>query len=190
MRYVAIVLLMVLSSCVHADYESLKSRVSALEKSKSHDAMLLAEQAGARKFWWKNGLSGGAASDLNGIAAASLTDGDAAIVAYKSGETTTLYFYIYDSDSTTDTSSPTVIEPNPLLGGEEAGAWFLANLQVVSVVGNAAAGSHYIEVYNDGLLATGDRAEGRCWLNTAVGHVHWECYSGSTIYFWASDGTH
>jgi len=194
MKYaMALLSLLVFSSCmtVPADYQNLRDRVAVLEKVKLKspaDAMLLAEQAGARKFWWVNDLSGGTSADLNGIAAASLTDGDAAIVAYKTGETTTLYFYIYDDNSATATSSPTVIKPNPSLGGEQAGAWFLANLQTVTVTGNSADGSHYIDVGNSGYLDVGDRAEGRCWFNEGDGHL--ECYHNSTIYHWDADGTH
>ena len=140
----------------------LEQKVAQLSKQKAGDTMLLAEQAGARRFWWKNGLTGGATSDLNGIAAASLTDGDAAIVAVKSGEATTLYFYIYDSDSTTDSNSPLVIEPNPLLGGEEAGAWFLATLQVIGITGNAADGYRYYNATNSAAPAW-TPAEGDCF---------------------------
>jgi hypothetical protein len=104
---------------------------------------------------------------LNGIAAASLTDNDAAIVAVKSGEATTLYFYIYDADSTTDSNSPLVIEPNPLLGGEEAGAWFLATLQTVGIVGNAADGYHYWNAANTAAPAWSP-TEGDCYWGSSV----------------------
>lgn len=181
-RIAILAIALLVSGCVSmSDYQALQDRVANIEKSKAQSAMLLAEQTGARKFWWRNGLTGGG-DNLDGINAGSLTDGDVAIVAYKDGTTMTLYFYIYDSDDATSESSPTVIEPDA--GG--GGAWFLASVQVVGVTGNAADGTHYVDMSNTATLDAGSRADGRCWYAKDNNRI--ECYDGSNVQYWTATG--
>jgi hypothetical protein len=120
---------------------------------------------------------------LDGIAYTSLTDGDAAIVAYKSGTTMSLYFYVYDSDDTTTASSPTIIAPDPSPSG---GRWFLGSLYVVSTVGNSADGSHYLDMSNTATLDAGYRADGRCWYAKDNNRI--ECYDGTNVQYWTATG--
>lgn len=166
MKYIVLLLLLVLSSCAGMqDYTRLKERVEVLEKVKLKapvDVMLLAEQAGARKFWWRNALTEGTDA-LDAISHTILADGDAAFVMTLSGETATGYLYVYDSDGTTAESSPLIIAPDS--GG---GRWFLVNFNAGVFTSNAADGTHYIQATNAGDLAAGSRAEGRCWYDTSA----------------------
>ena len=150
-----LVLLFTWSCAGVPDYMALEDRVAALEKGKAKGAMLLAQEAGANKFWWRSTLAG-----LQAISAASLTDNDMAIVGTLSGTTATGYIYIYDASDTTATNSPI----NLLVSG--GGNWWLCNFNAQLVTSNAADGTHYMEATNAGDLASGSRAEGRCWYDT------------------------
>jgi hypothetical protein len=172
---IGLALSLTLSSCATVDYSALESRVTALEKKKATTTMLLAEQAGARKFWWRNALTEGADA-LDAISHLLLADGDAAFVMTLSGETATGYLYVYDENGTTAESSPLIIAPDS--GG---GRWFLVNFNGAAITSNAAEGTHYVEVTNAGDLAAGSRGEGRCWYDT-TNHV-FKCVGsdGSTV---------
>ena len=169
-RLIAVLLILVfVASCAGIpDYMALEDRVAALEKGKAKGAMILAQEAGANKFWWRSTLAG-----LQAISAASLTDNDMAIVGTLSGTTATGYIYIYDASDTTATNSPI----NLLVSG--GGNWWLCDFNAQNVVSNAAAGTHYIDVSNAGDLASGSRADGRCWYDT-TGNV-FKCMNDTTI---------
>ena len=63
-------------------------------------------------FYYKTGLTGGAATDLDGIDGAGLSDADAAVVY----DTSKAYFYLLDDDSGAAESSPDVISPDTNAG--------------------------------------------------------------------------
>jgi hypothetical protein len=164
------------SGCVTVlDYQALENRVSQLEKKKTANTMLLAEEAGARKFWWRNGLLGGGDA-LDGINHANLTDGDGAIVASLSGTTATWSVWIYDSDGTNSdypascTTECTRIAPNS--GG---GAWQLCIVNASSMGTFTIDGYKYINVTNTGAFS-GTPNTGDCYFRQS--NNTWCCYNG------------
>jgi hypothetical protein len=160
--------LLILFGCASTQrVADLEDKIAQMSKQKATGTMLLAEQAGARKFWWRNALIGGG-SALDGIPNSTLVDGDAAFVMVLEGtgpgSVVTGYLFVYvDDDDTAETmpGSPLVIEPND--GG---GAWRLVNWNAALMTSSAAAGTHFIEATNAGDLAAGSRAAGRCWYDT------------------------
>jgi hypothetical protein len=177
-KYIILLLgLLTLSSCVTTDYASLDQRITKLEKAKATSTMLLAEQAGARKFWWRNALTEGTDA-LDAISHLLLSDGDSAFVMTKDGTTMNSWLYVYNSSGADaeDGTNYTVIAPDS--GG---GRWYLVNFNGAQVTSRAAAGTHYIEVTNAGDLAAGSKAEGRCWYDT-TNHL-FKCIGsdGSTV---------
>ena len=150
--------------------QSLEQRVTQLEKAKSvsgKNIMLLAEQAGARKFWWRNALEG-APDGLDAVT--GMVDGDMAIVGTLVTTNATGYMYIYDENGTNTTSSPTRIK------GSTGGAWQLVNFNAQLVTSNAADGLHYIDVSNSSDFA-GTPAHGYCFYR--ISDSKWCCYNGS-----------
>jgi hypothetical protein len=162
----------------------LEGKIAKLEKQKASDTMILAEQAGARRFWWRNALIGGG-SALDGIPNATLTDGDAAFVMVLEGggasSTVTGYLYVYVDDDDTAENSPLVIEPND--GG---GAWKLVNWNVSVLTSNSADGTHYLDMSNTATLDVGSRADGRCWYAKDNNRI--ECYDGTNVQYWTATG--
>jgi len=164
-----------------ADYENLVARVERLEKwSVSIDgkiapatAMLLAEEAGARKAWWRNTRTGGT-NALDGINGANLSDGDLGVVAILSGSNVDLYFYIYDSDNTSSESDPRVIEPDT--GG--SGAWLLCDVHA-NAVESDASGDAYILVNNSATPSS--PSEGWIWYDTTDNRL--EYYNGTNVVY-------
>lgn len=174
MRKLSILLLMVLClGCAsQARLAALEKQVAELKRIKSSGAMLLAEEAGSRKFWWRNALTG-APDGLDQISTANLADGDAAFVMTLSGETATGYLYIYDADGTHSTDSPTRIVANGA-----AGAWHLVNFNVSKITSDAAAGYHYINVTNAGAFS-GTPSTGDCYYRQDTDS--WCCYDGGWL---------
>jgi hypothetical protein len=141
-----------------------------MSKQKATGTMLLAEQAGARKFWWRNGLSGGGSS-IDGIPAGDLVNGDAAFVMVQDGVNMTAYLYIYNSTDTTAENSPLIIAPND--GG---GRWYLVNFNVAVLTSNSADGTHYFQAVNT-VAFSGTPAEGMCyWRDTVANENELCCY--------------
>ena len=160
------------------DYNRVKDRLIALEKIIELDAgkipvstMLLAEEAGARKAWWRNGLEGGGTA-LDGINDSYLTDGDLGIVAVISGTTVDLYFYIYDeTDASND--SPRVIQPN-----SGNGAWLLCDVHGKQIESDAS-GDSYIKILQANTPSTLE--EGMIWYDSVDNRL--EYYNGTnTVY--------
>lgn len=166
---------LMLSSCLSVqDYARLEERVATLEKAKitePRDPMLLAEQAGARNFWWRRYVTGGTDA-LDGISHTSLADGDAAFVMYQDGSTMTAYLYIYYSSGTdAETADYRVIAPNS--GG---GRWYLVNFTLQQITSVAVDGTHYFRAWNS-VAFSGTPAEGMCyWKDTASNENHLCCY--------------
>jgi len=75
------------------------------------------------KRWNRTVLTGGGATALDGIAIASLTDGDRADVVVEA-DGNKYYFYVFDSAATDAESSPNVIRPDDY---STAGVWKLAS---------------------------------------------------------------
>ncbi len=172
-------ILMVMAGCVSSvQYRNLESRIVALEKGKAARAMLLAEEAGARKFWWRNGLLGGGDA-LDGINHANLADGDGAIVLQLSGTTATWSVWAYDSDGTNSddpagcTTQCTRIAPNS--GG---GAWQLCTVNGASMGTFTTDGYKYINVTNTGAFS-GTPSTGDCYYRQDTNS--WCCYEGSWL---------
>jgi len=172
MKLTAVVtLLLLVAGCVSVgDFQILQDRVTALEKSRRPDAksaMVLATQAGARKFWWRDALTGtGGLDELTGM-----SNGDAALVMTLSSTTASGYMYVYDADGTNTTSSPERIK------GSTAGAWHLVNFyaQLLSSEG-AADGEHYISVTNTGAFS-GTPSTGQCYYRQDTNS--WCCYDSN-----------
>lgn len=70
--------------------------------------------------YFRSGLTGGTASDLDGVSDASLTGGEVAWVY----ESETLYQYVFDATSTDAEASPTRIRPDDY----DTGVWHLVSL--------------------------------------------------------------
>lgn len=153
------------------DYDTLQSRVTRLESSKSRDTMLLAEQAGARKFWWRNTRTGGGDA-LDGISGALLSDGDAAFVV--ASGSTEIFPYIFKSGVTNDEDGFLYINDNT-----GKGTWALCVLGVSAVSGYAADGTHYIDASNTANLS--DIQDGRCWFAKDVDKFYCGTGSGTTV---------
>ena len=137
---------------------------------------MLAEQAGDRKVWWRNGHVGGT-GNLDGIAHTSLTDGDVGLVATISGSTVNLWFYVYDSDSTTseDTTNYTVIAPD-----SGTGRWLLCNLNG-STISSKSSGDSYIKILQAGSPASPE--EGWIWYDSTDNRL--EFYNGTEVRYLA-----
>lgn len=175
-------LLVIFQGCAtRGELITLQKEVDGLKKAKASTTMALAEQAGARKFWWRNALTG-APDGLDQIPIAALTDGDAAFVMTLSSETATAYLYVYDADGTHSTDSPARIVANGATG-----CWHLVNFNLAQVTSSAADGTHYIDVSNTATLDAGSRAQGRCWY--AKDNSRIECYNGSAVQYWTATGT-
>ncbi len=165
----------------------LESSVSSLKKKKLKSIIALAEEAGARSIWWRNGLTDGG-DNLDGIGCASLSDGDAAFVFAISGSTVTGYMYIFDADGNTGESEPTIIVPNDQVAScSSVGEWLLVDFQASSLTSNAADGSHWIDVSNTATIDAGERADGRCWYAKDNNRI--ECYDGANVQYWTQSGT-
>lgn len=161
------------SACVYdPKIHSLEARIEQLETKKSKDIMLLAEGAGANKFWWRSGLTGGTGSDLDGISGAYLTNNDAAFVI-KSGSTEILP-YIFKSGTTNTEDGYTYINDDT---GE--GTWVLCVIGNSGVSSYAADGTHFIDVSNSANLT--DIEEGRCWFARDVNKFYCGIGSGTTV---------
>ena len=94
-----IVLLLFLSSCASVgQYQNLENRVAILEKQKKSGAMMLAQEAGAAHFWWRNALQGNTTGSIDGITGAN--NGDVAMMVNLLGTTATGYLWVYDADGT------------------------------------------------------------------------------------------
>jgi len=170
------VLLFAFGGCAsQSDLMTLKQEVATLSKAKATSAMLLAEEAGARKFWWRNALLGGGDA-LDGINHANLADGDGAIVAAISGTTATWSVWIYDSDGTNSdypascTTECTRIAPNS--GG---GAWHLCTVNAATLGTFTTDGYKYINVTNTDAFS-GTPATGDCYFRQS--NNTWCCYNG------------
>lgn len=162
------------------DFKTLQNEVTALGdaitglagiKVSQNNPMILAREAGARKFWWRNALVTGDDA-LAAISHTSLTDGDGAIVFTLSSETATGYMYIYDDDGTNTTSSPERIAPTS--GG---GAWHLINFYAQAVDSGSADGESYVNVSNSTDF-TGTPNDGDCYYKRDDND--WCCYNGSS----------
>jgi len=158
----------------------LEAKIAKLEKGKASTNMLLAEQAGARKFWWRNTLTGGGGDALDGIE--NMVDGDAAFVMVLSGTTATGYLYIFDAGGSQEESSPLVIDGS----GTPAGDWLLVNFNVAMLTSSSADGTHYIDMSNTNTLDAGSRADGRCWYAKDNNRI--ECYDGTNVQYWTATG--
>lgn len=133
--------LLLVCSCASIDarVSQLEDKVARLEK---RSVVTEAEAAGAaQNFHWRTGLEGGSGK-LDGIT--GMADGDGAIIAIKSGTTTTIYFYIYKDPDTSIESSPMIIQP---VSG--TGRWFLCGVQAATITSNSSTGN-YISVTNSG----------------------------------------
>ncbi len=173
--------LMLLAGCAsHSELVALRNEVAKLTKTKASSTMLLAEQAGARKFWWRNALTG-APDGLDQIPIAALTDGDAAFVMTLAAEVATAYLYVYDADGTHSTDSPVRIVANGATG-----AWHLVNFYLAQITSSSADGTHYIDMSNTATLDAGYRADGRCWY--AKDNNRLECYDGTNVQYWTATG--
>jgi len=162
--------LLILFGCASTQrVADLENKIAQMSKQKATGTMLLAEQAGARKFWWRNALVGGGDA-LDGIAAASLVNGDAAFVMVQDGVTMTGYLYVYNSTDTTAENSPLIIAPND--GG---GRWYLVNFNAATMTSNGASGYSYIIVSNPTTYA-GTPTAGMCYFK--VDENKWCCYNG------------
>jgi hypothetical protein len=147
-----IVIAFFLAGCATLDQQerlnNLEEQVQEIQKVKkklsAQELILLAEEAGAAKFWWRNCLIGGG-DCLDGINHANVTDGDPAFVMTKSGTTTSMYLYVYDDDDTTAEDSPSVIEPD-----SGTGAWFLVQIYFAKLMSAADDGEHMINFSNSG----------------------------------------
>jgi len=149
----------------------LEAKIAKLEKGKASTNMLLAEQAGARKFWWRNTLTGGGGDALDGIE--NMVDGDAAFVMVLSGTTATGYLYIFDAGGSQAESSPLVIDGS----GTPAGDWLLVNWNAATITSNGASGYSYIKASNPTDFA-GTPAEGMCYYQ--VDDKAWCCYDADS----------
>lgn len=177
-RMLIAIVVLLLSGCAYSDLES---RIAKLEKSKAKDYMQLAAETGARKFWWRNSLTG-AADSLDQLLCTNLTNGDMALVGYQSGETGQFYVYHYYASGTHSTDSPIRIS----CSGASGGAWYLCNIYVQSIVGNAADGTRYLDMSNTATLDAGSRADGRCWYAKDNNRI--ECYDGTNVQYWTATG--
>lgn len=189
--FFAAALIFLLGACATTNLplkiSELESRVKTLEKKKLTSIIALAEEAGARSIWWRNGLTGGS-DNLDGIGCASLSDGDASFVFTISGSTVTGYMYIFDNDGSTGESSPTIIVPDDQVAScSSVGEWLLVDFQVAGLTSNAADGSHWIDVSNTGTIDAGERTDGRCWY--AKDNDRIECYDGANVQYWTQSGT-
>jgi hypothetical protein len=161
----------------------LEKKIAMLEKKKATDTMILAEQAGARRFWWRNALIGGG-SALDGITGlSSANDGDAAFVMVKAGSgasaTVTGYLYIYVYDDDTAENSPLIIKPN-----DAGGTWKLVNFNVSTLTSNSADGTHYFQAVNT-VAFSGTPAEGMCyWKDTVADENQLCCYDADGTPEW------
>lgn len=173
--------LLILMGCVSQQRVSdLEAKIEQLSKQKASSTMLLAEQAGARKFWWRNALSGGG-DGLDGIPAANLVNGDAAFVMVQDGVTMTAYLYVYNNTDITAENLPLIVAPND--GG---GRWYLVNFNVAILTSNSADGTHYLDMSNTATLDVGSRADGRCWYAKDNNRI--ECYDGTNVQYWTATG--
>ena len=90
--------------------------------------------ASAANLWWRNGLTGGGAGDLDAVT--GYADGDPAIIMQDDGGTYKAYLYRYDSAPTGSPAEdpPDVIAPDDI--GGDPGRWmlveFYAKVLVVS----------------------------------------------------------
>lgn len=164
--FLLILILVFLGGCAY------EQRILKLENQmagfKKPSSMLLAEQAGARKFWWRNALTG--TDGLDGIT--GMVDGDAAIVVtLDSTPTATGYMYVYDENGTHSTSSPTRI-----ISSGAAGCWHLVDWNATKVTTQAADGYRYINVTNSAGF-NGTPNNGDCYYRQD--NDSWCCYDGS-----------
>jgi len=175
-------LLLLLGCASQQRVADLENKIAQMSKQKATGTMLLAEQAGARKFWWRNALTGGGDA-LDGIVDGSLVNGDAAFVMTQSGTTMTGYLYVYNKDAgdATAENSPLVIAPNA--GG---GRWYLVNFNAAVITSNSADGTHYLDMSNTATLDAGSRADGRCWYAKDNNRI--ECYDGTNVQYWTATG--
>lgn len=138
-------------------------------------SMLLAEEAGDKKVWWRNGLIGGG-DNLDGIDDDNLTDGDVALVATISGSTVNMWWYIYDqSDTTTseDSTNYTVIAPDTGVG-----RWLLCNMNGATIT-SKSSGDHYFQILQAGTPSS--LSEGMIWYDSTDNRL--EYYNGTnTVY--------
>lgn len=168
-----LIMLVILGGCAtQGQITALQNELAAIKTSKAKSTMLLAQEAGAKRFWWRDALTG--ATGLDQIDIGSLSDGDAAFVMTESGTTMTIYPYVFNAADTTATNSPINIR---LTGG--TGVWWLATVQGVGFAVSAADGYHYIDVSNTSALT--DKASGRCSFN--VNTQKFECIAsnGTTV---------
>lgn len=138
------------------------------------DVYLLAEEAGDRKVWWRNGHTGGS-TNLDGISHTSLTDGDVGLVATISGSTVNMWWYVYDADSTTseDSTYYTVIAPD-----SGTGRWLLCNVMGSSFQGRTL-GDSYVQIQQANTPSS--LTEGMIWYDTVDNRL--EFYDGTrTVY--------
>lgn len=168
-KAIALLFALVVGLGVYTEY-----RFRTLPTSET-DVYLLAEEAGDRKVWWRNGHTGGT-TNLDGINHSSLTDGDVGLVATISGSTVNMWWYIYDqSDSTTaeDSTNYTVIAPD-----SGTGRWLLCNVMGSSFQGKAS-GDSYIKILQAGTPSS--LTEGMIWYDSTDNRL--EFYDGTrTVY--------
>ena len=164
-----------LSHC--AGYINLEERVLRLEQLQN-EIVPLTELAGADSRW-RDGRTTEGTHNVDEIT--GMADGDWTTVLEESGATSSIYFYAYDTTNCPSSDDTLQID------GSGGGCWHLVKIHVLGLVGEAADGTHYIDVSNAGDLDVGDREDGRCWYDKTDNR--WECYDGTNIQYWTPTGT-